>query len=495
MSNKKFRIDCYSLFLLSVFTAITIFSTITGNDYWWHVKVGEWIADNNAVPTTTIFNWVDSTKEWTAHEWLFELIIYRLSQLTGLKGIYFITKFLNISAAAVFLKVTEKYRDNNRIFYTIFTAFAMYHISTQFTPRPQIFSVFFIYAVIKILSDYENNINVNSTGFLPLISMLWSNIHGGFALLSYLFPTLMIVSHLFDFRIGRLRAERWSKQKLMKLSGITLLSIAGMTVNPVGLKVLVYPFIHFGEKVQADFIQEWRVPTAHSTADILIYFVFIFLTAAGMIMSKKDIKLSHFIFCIVLVLLTFRSVRFSAVLALCSPYFAFPYSDSFALKKSTVKSTLCIIECCVFFGIAFFQCISNIRKDGAELITTTVPDRAIELINEYQPERMFNSYDVSHGLIYNGIDVFVDARADCYVTEDNGILPDMLNLEAWNIKYDNSLSKAETPQEIIDYYNFDSYLLCNKSPLYYQLSENNDIELIEEISLDEENNLYFFVKK
>lgn len=65
----------------------------------------------------------------------------------------------------------------------------------------------------------------------------------------------------------------------------------------------------------------------------------------------------------------------------------------------------------------------------------------------------------------------------------------MLNLEVWNIKYDNSLSKAETPQGIIDYCDFDSYLLCGKSPLYYHLSENNDVELIEEIPIEEENNL------
>lgn len=57
--NNKLRIDCYSIFLLSVFTAIMMFSVITGNDYWCHVKIGEWIADNNAIPTTIIFNWVD----------------------------------------------------------------------------------------------------------------------------------------------------------------------------------------------------------------------------------------------------------------------------------------------------------------------------------------------------------------------------------------------------------------------------------------------------
>lgn len=117
-----------------------------------------------------------------------------------MKGIYFITKFLSISAVALFVGSTEKYRDSNRIFYTVFTAFAMYHISTQFTPRPQIFSVFFIYVVIKILSDYENDRNIKSIGLLPLISMIWSNIHGGFALLSYIFPILMILSHSFDFR-------------------------------------------------------------------------------------------------------------------------------------------------------------------------------------------------------------------------------------------------------------------------------------------------------
>ena len=31
---------------------------ISGNDFWWHVKVGEWIVTHGSVPATDIFSWI-----------------------------------------------------------------------------------------------------------------------------------------------------------------------------------------------------------------------------------------------------------------------------------------------------------------------------------------------------------------------------------------------------------------------------------------------------
>jgi hypothetical protein len=47
--------------LLAV-TLLCFSEGINGNDFWWHVKVGEWIVDNGKVPTEDIFSWYGMEK-------------------------------------------------------------------------------------------------------------------------------------------------------------------------------------------------------------------------------------------------------------------------------------------------------------------------------------------------------------------------------------------------------------------------------------------------
>ena len=46
---------------------------VSGNDFWWHVKTGEWIVNNRAVPNNIdIFSWSakESGIKWIPQEWL-----------------------------------------------------------------------------------------------------------------------------------------------------------------------------------------------------------------------------------------------------------------------------------------------------------------------------------------------------------------------------------------------------------------------------------------
>ena len=65
-------------------------SGIGGNDFWWHVKAGEYICKYYTVPTKDIFSWVRFEVEipWIAHEWLSEVIFYGLFRFLGVMGIF-----------------------------------------------------------------------------------------------------------------------------------------------------------------------------------------------------------------------------------------------------------------------------------------------------------------------------------------------------------------------------------------------------------------------
>ena len=62
---------------------------ISGNDFWWHIKAGEWILENHAIPKVGIFSWyaMDNNLEWVSHEWLSEVLLYLVYSILGSIGI------------------------------------------------------------------------------------------------------------------------------------------------------------------------------------------------------------------------------------------------------------------------------------------------------------------------------------------------------------------------------------------------------------------------
>ena len=65
----------------SLFCLLLFLSSIPGDDYWWHIKVGEWIVQNKEIPKTGIFSWYaqENNLSWFAHEWLAEIVLYMLA--------------------------------------------------------------------------------------------------------------------------------------------------------------------------------------------------------------------------------------------------------------------------------------------------------------------------------------------------------------------------------------------------------------------------------
>ena len=69
----------FNFSLILFFIAYGIITGISGNDFWWHAKIGEWICENKQIPTTGIFGWWTELNNysWVSHEWLSEIIFFK----------------------------------------------------------------------------------------------------------------------------------------------------------------------------------------------------------------------------------------------------------------------------------------------------------------------------------------------------------------------------------------------------------------------------------
>lgn len=75
------------ILLLVTISMLVVFMSdgILGNDFWWHIKVGEYVCNTGTVPQTDIFSWygLENSIEWTAHEWLGDVLLYGVYALGG----------------------------------------------------------------------------------------------------------------------------------------------------------------------------------------------------------------------------------------------------------------------------------------------------------------------------------------------------------------------------------------------------------------------------
>ena len=77
---KKYK---FILILLGIML-LAVFNFNFGNDYFWHVKTGEYIINNLSVPTYDIFSWIGLNNfAWISHEWLSEVVIYGFKAIFG----------------------------------------------------------------------------------------------------------------------------------------------------------------------------------------------------------------------------------------------------------------------------------------------------------------------------------------------------------------------------------------------------------------------------
>lgn len=459
-------------------------SGINGNDFWWHIKVGEYIVENGSVPRTDIFSWYGMAVgiEWTAHEWLAEVLFFLLFKGFGSIGV-----FLFSVAAAVLLycgmwNQAQKYVDRNYLIAGVF--FALFGVVTTlfFYGRPHVFGYFLLFAELRILYGFFENQKSRKIYFIPVIAALWSNLHGGSSSLSYIVCLIFLVCGACRFEIGRIQAERMQKSSLVKLGIVTIATIPGILLNPVGGKVLVYPYVNLSDDLSMKLISEWAAPDAKMIGSLVLYFFPILMMTIGIISEEKKIRLIDLALMLTFLFLFFRSVRFIILWYIVAAFYAFRYLPEMKIKAITKTSEKIAVGLLAVFllvpaGAGVAEMVSTYRN--GELISTVMTDEAIEAVKKESPQRIFNDYNLGEALIYHDIPVFFDARADLYAQEN--IMADGVSL----MFLEQANKKAETVYVDVDgmikKYGFDSILILKGRALYsYIMSHPEDFELIYE---------------
>lgn len=471
---------------------LTCFSDgITGNDFWWHIKVGEWILENGQIPTCDIFSWYGIQKQlpWTAHEWLSDVIYFIIYDIFEDIGIFIFSLCAAMLMAFMMIHyVKEHLKDNLLIGGLFFIALAVV-LSLFFYGRPHVFSFFLLFWELKVLYKYIEQPSTKQIFLLPIIGCLWSNLHGGSSNLSYILCFAFLFGCLCKFDFGRIYAERLEKKALLKLFGVGIGTVLSLMINPIGIQVITFPYTSVGDSLMMNTISEWQEPDVKNIGNLLFYFLPIILMTIGIVSKECKVRFIDILIMGMFLYLFFRSARFIMLWDIAACFYAFRYMPKCSIKEVTKKLEKIVLAIClVLFMIpAGYALKDTMELEKDEYISKVMSDEAIEFVKVNQTERMFNDYNLGEALIYNNLPVFFDARADMYLQEN--IYADGLSLTYLSSVGSNDDNTNIEVCNIIDKYQFDSFLILKGRPLYlYLISHENEFECVYE---DEE--LAYFI--
>ena len=462
--NKKWILMI--VFLLSFCLFLGLLSFLE-HDYFWHIKAGEYMTKNATILTKDIFSWSLYGKQWMSHEWLFEIILYKMSNIFPNIHIFIYTFMCQFILFLIVFLGNKKKILKNIIFTIIWIVFSIV-LCGLLSFRPHMLSNIFLAFSVLIYRDLFYNEDSKKIYFLPIISLLWVNIHGGSSSLIYLIGLVFLACGLFKFKFSKIEATRLSKRQIYKyLIGITI-SFLVLFINPAGWKMITYPYVNMGDSFMLEFISEWHQTNFN---DFFHYFYLLLLIGILLvfIFSKKKIRLIDFVLFGLGTFLGLKSIRFWAYVYIFSSFFIFDYIGE---SKAKINESVLLISLSVLFSLMVIVNSDMIVKN-----IDIVSDDIIKVLKKEAPKRLYNYYDYGGYLIYNDIDVFVDGRADLY---SDGTL----------VKYNKICNLSAGFKELIDKYNFDYFLVPKDISIEYYLNGSDNYEKI--IS---DNNIILYKKR
>ena len=239
---------------------------VSNNDIWMHMKNGELILKNKHFLYKDTYSFRTIGMDWVNHEWLAGVIFYLVYQVAHVNALIFFKGFL-VLVFSLFMVATCRLTKNRWAILYPLVVFALFNAGVRFLVRPHMFTYFFVPIFIYILFAFKYQ-KKDYLYWLPILSLLWVNIHGGFVVgmgIITLFTFFEIFRTFLNRYFSFIQNDILSFQRLKKLVIIWFFSGLVLSLNPHGISIYTYPFELISQKTFMSQIYEWQPPFKSDT--------------------------------------------------------------------------------------------------------------------------------------------------------------------------------------------------------------------------------------
>ena len=554
-NSKRINYFCVNFTILAVILIIIFSVCLAPrklqNDTFYTIKIGELIS-NNGIDMKDHFSWHENLK-YTYPHWLYDYLTFQIYDAFGFQGIYITTCILSAVLGVSMFFVISKLTKNKSLSFIV-TILSMYLLEDYIAARAQLVTfILFIWTVYFIEKFLETK-KIRYAIALIIIPIAIANLHVAvwpFYFVLYLpYIAEYIIADLaetifykqlsMDFikiRIKFLQKKAKNAKKVESLKEkletiqekssrikikreeelqnpykiilkknpnvkwlILIMVICAFTGLLTPLKDTPYTYLinTMNGNTIKNINEHLPLTLANNTQAMIMLFVFLLIT----IFTKTKLRLSDWFMLAGLTYLMFKTRRqISMFVLICSIIFTRLIVD---LIKTYTKNGLEVAEevskniaVCVSLTVLMLLVSYEVIKpklDDPFVNEKSYPVKASDYILEnidLSKARLYNEYNYGSYLLFRGIPVFIDSRADLYSPEFSGnknedIFTDFVETSSIGKFYEDTFKKYKITH-VITYKNSKTNMIITKTndKNYKELYSDDNFVLYERLNAEE----------
>ncbi len=253
------------IFLLSLIIFYFIFSIYIAHnsldpDHGWHLKMGELIL-KAGIPKSDPFSYTMSSYSFIDHEWLSNIFLFLIDKYLG--NFFLSLLFTIVLFITLIIRLPKEKKD--LIISLIVLLLILNTILLIFGIRLQVLGWFFLSILLNFEQKNDNFYLKNGKWFLPLLMLIWVNMHGSFAL------GLLLIF----IKTGILIFCQTKKKCQIILIGI--IAFLATLINPYYLNIYKEVFNLASDSFLKQNILEWRNIVYFESFNLLVLIAFLFI--------------------------------------------------------------------------------------------------------------------------------------------------------------------------------------------------------------------------
>lgn len=524
IDKSSIRFTIMAVALIAIF-CFAISPVTLQNDTFYTIKIGEHILQNG-IDMKDPFSWHENL-QYTYPHWLYDVVIYLVYSIGGQVGIYISTIVLSITLGLTMYLVNTKLT-KNKLTSFVLTIGAMYLLRNYIAARAQLVTfILFILSVYFIEMFLETKKKRYAVGLI-IIPIIIANVHLAvfpfyFVLyLPYIAEYMIYILSNTEIIVVTAKIDRLNKKilkttnedeiqkikdeinRLEQKNEKTINKKEKINANPYKIKIrgnnnvkaliiimIICLFTGFltplGTTPYTYLIKTMQGSTTHNISEHLPltlvnnleFMCTLVLFIAILTFTDTKIRLSDLFMLGGLIFLTFYTRRqFSMFTLICVMILnrlinaLLDKYDPEGCKKAIDKMTTItgmIVTICLVLTISVIQYKPKMKNHFIDENSYPVEAATYILENlDINNIKLYNEYNYGSYLIFRGIPVFIDSRADLYAPEFNPgeeIFNDYINLA--NVNVDNV-------EEELDKYGITHMLMYKKSKLRKFVEQNTE---------------------
>ena len=390
-------------------------SGLTDPDVFLHVAVGRWMLEHGRVPMHDPFSFTRRGAPWVVQEWGSELLSVLAYRLAGWAGLV----LLGAASFGATLAYLMRFllRRMEPLHALVLASLAASMLLPYVVDRPYEFvwplTMLWIGGLLEASEQRRA-----PPGWLLAVMLLWVNLHASFILGLALLLLLALdpAPSGRQARAGGVR--RWGP--------FCAAAFALALVNPQGARLLLFPFHVLDIRIMMKYFKDWRPPDLQHLQPLDLWLIVVVGAAFAGRIRLSLVRAAAVLLLLFMALAHYRNI---ALLAMLSPLLlASPVAAAWPAPPRASGRTGALdrwfhalspparaVSVWVTLPLACALAVSALRARDPQPPALFAPRAALAaILSRVRQPRILNDVNFGDYLIFRGVPVFVDARADLY---------------------------------------------------------------------------------